>query len=132
MATGARIPTPPGRYGSPSRGRRLALITAIVAVAALFLAWLGWAAWHQARTSVTGDITSFKVVSPHQIEVTLDVQRPNGDRVVCTVEARASDHQLVAAQDVAVAAGESGSVQVDVAIRTEREATAAAVTGCRQ
>jgi hypothetical protein len=132
MATGARIPTPPGRYGTPSRGRRLALTSAVVAVVALFLAWLGWAAWHHASTSVSGDITSFSVVSSHQIDVTIEVQRPTGDRVVCTVEARASDHGLVAEQDVAIPAGQSGSVQVDTTIRTDREATTAAVTGCRR
>jgi hypothetical protein len=132
MATGARIPTPPGRYGAPSRARRLALITAVVAVVVLSAAWLGWAAWHQARTAISGDITSFRVVSPHEIEVTIDVRRPTGDRVVCTVEARAADHQLVAAQDVTIDAGESGSVQVDATIRTDREATSATVSGCRQ
>jgi hypothetical protein len=132
MATGARIPTPPGRYGAPSRGRRLALTCAIVAVAALFLGWLGWAAWHHASTNVTGDVTSFTVVSPHEIKVTIDVDRATGDRVVCTVEARASDHGLVATQDIDIPAGQSGSVQVEATIRTDREATTAAVTVCRR
>jgi hypothetical protein len=132
MATGAHIPTPPGRYGTPSRARRLALITAVAVVVVLFAAWLGWAAWHQARTAVTADITSFRVVSAHEIEVTIDVHRPTGDRVICTVEARASDHELVAAHDVTIAAGDSGSVQVDATIRTDREATSATVSGCHQ
>jgi hypothetical protein len=132
MATGARIPTPPGRYGAPSRGRRIALIGAVATVVVLFAAWLGWAAWHQAHTAVSGDITSFRVLSPHEIKVTIDVHRPNGDRVVCTVEARASDHELVAAQDVTVDAGDSGSVQVEATIRTVREATSATVSGCGQ
>jgi hypothetical protein len=131
MATGARIPTPPGRYGTPSRGRRLALIAAVVAVAVSFLAWLGWAAWHHARTSVSGDVTSFSVVSPHEIEVTISVERASGDLVVCTIEARASDHELVAAQDITVPAGHSGSVEVKATIRTDREATSVDVTGCR-
>jgi hypothetical protein len=108
------------------------LITAVVVLVALAAAWLGWAAWHQARTAVSGDITSFRVVSPHEIEVTIDVHRPTGDRVICTVEARASDHELVAAQDVTIDAGDSGSVQVDTTIRTDREATSATVSGCRQ
>jgi len=131
MATGARIPTPPGRYGTPSRGRRLALIAVVASVCVVFLAWLVWAAWHHARTSVSGDVTSFSVVSSHEIEVTISVQRPHGDLVVCTVEARASDHVLVAAQDITVPAGESGSVKVKATIRTDREATSADVTGCR-
>jgi uncharacterized cupredoxin-like copper-binding protein len=131
MATGARIPTPPGRYGTPSRGRRLALIAAVVSIVVLFLAWLAWAAWHHARTSVSGDVTSFSVVSSHEIDVTVSVQRPSGDLVVCTVEVRASDHELVAAQDITVPAGQSGSVQVKATIRTDREATSADVTGCR-
>jgi hypothetical protein len=131
MATGARIPTPPGRYGTPSRGRRAALIAAVASVAVLLLAWLIWAALHDARTSVTGDVTSFSVVSAHEIAVTITVRRPDGNLVVCTVEARASDHGLVAAQDVTVPAGQSGSVQVDADIRTDREATSADVTACR-
>ena len=125
MATGARIPTPPGRYGTPSRSRRVALIAAVGAVVVLFLGWLVWAAWHHANTTVSGDITSFSVVSPHEIAVTISVQRATGALVVCTVEARASDHELVAAQDVTVPAGQSGSVQVDATIRTDREATSA-------
>jgi|SRR4051794_19722627 hypothetical protein len=132
MATGARIPTPPGRYGAPSRGRRLALLTAIVAVVALFLVWLAWAALHHAKTSVTADVTSFSVVSTHEIAVTIDVERASGDRVVCTVEAQASDHGLVATEDIAVPAGDSGSVQVSARIRTDREATSVDVSGCRR
>jgi hypothetical protein len=107
------------------------LIAAVAAVAVAFLAWLLWAALHNARTSVTGAITSFSVVSAHEISVTITVQRPDGDLVVCTVEARASDHGLVAAEDVTVPAGSSGSVQVSADIRTDREATSADVAGCR-
>jgi hypothetical protein len=132
MATGARIPTPPGRYGTAPRGRRFALIAASIVVSAAFLAWLVWAAWHHASTSVSGQVTAFSVVSQHEIAVTINVQRSTGDLVVCTVEARASDHELVAAQDVTIPAGSSGSTQVKATIRTDREATTADVTGCRR
>jgi hypothetical protein len=132
MASTARASTPPGRYGTPSRGRRLALIAAVVLIVAAFLAWLAWAAWHQASTSVTGDITAFSVVSPHAVRVTIDVSRPSGEAVVCTVEARAEDHGLVATQDVTIPAGDSGSVSLETTIRTDRSATSATVTGCRR
>jgi hypothetical protein len=131
MASGARIPTPEGRYGAPRRGQRIALAAAIAAIAVLFLAWLVWAAWHHASTSVSGEVTSFSVVSEHEVQVGVSVDRASGDRVVCTVEARASDHGLVATQDLTVPAGSSGSVQVNLTIRTDREATSADVAGCR-
>jgi hypothetical protein len=103
----------------------------VAALVVVFTAWLAWAALHHARTSVSGDVTSFNVVSPHQIEVTITVQRPTGGLVVCTVEARASDHELVATQDITVPAGRSGSVQVETTVRTDREATTADVSDCR-
>jgi hypothetical protein len=109
----------------------VALVSAVVAVVVAFLVWLAWAAWHQANTSLDGDVTSFTVLSPHEIAVTISVQRATGDLVVCTIEARASDHGLVATQDLTVPAGRSGSVQVQATIRTEREATSADVAGCR-
>jgi hypothetical protein len=132
MATPARGSTPPGRYGTPSRARRVALIAAASALAAAFLGWLAWAALHQAREGVSAQIVGFTVVSPHAVRVTLEVDSGDDADVVCTVEARAADHGLVGTRDVTVPVDDGGSARYETVIRTDREATTAAVTGCRR
>jgi len=118
------------RYGTVPRRNRM-LTAALVAVAAVvLLAWLGWAAWHHARTTISGDVVAFDVVSAHRVSVTIEVNRPGEAEVRCEVQALAEDHSVVGETTTSLPAGSDRYAQIDLEIKTLREATAADVTGC--
>ncbi len=119
------------RYGRRAPGGvPTAKILGAVVVAAL-LAWAVWAAIGQSGNGVGAVVRSYQVKSPHVVSVTVDITRATTDRVRCTVTAIATDHTQVGQRVVTMPAGASGTRSVTVAVRTEREATAADVGGCR-
>ena len=101
----------------------------MLAVAAL--GWLGWIAWHHANPDVRGELSSYEVVSEHEVRVVIDVERSGlGERRMH----RAGPGRL--ARDRGRPTGDdscrvglkmSGSPTV---VATEREATAVTVTNC--
>lgn len=76
------------RYGrtqkSKARDRRLGIIVAAVALAA-FLIWAVSTTAINANR-VTGDATSYEVLSAQQTKVTITVKRPSATSVACQVE----------------------------------------------
>ncbi|MBA3234236.1 MAG: DUF4307 domain-containing protein [Propionibacteriales bacterium] len=119
------------RYGVvPTRRQRLPLVLGVL-VSLVLLAWLLWAAWSHSTPAVAGGLTSYDVVSSHQVRVVVDVSRQDGDPVTCTVSAQAEDHVVVGEDDVTFPAGPARTVQTTMTLRTEREATSVAVTDCR-
>jgi hypothetical protein len=80
---------------------------------------------------VRGSLQSYDVVSAHEVDVTIAVERESGDAVECLVRALALDHAIVAEQTVTIPAGNSGSTRFVATIPTEREATSVTVTGCQ-
>ena len=119
------------RYGLPSSRQRALTVVVITLGVGLLLVWLGWAAWHQATTGVSADIVSFDVASAHRVDVTVDIHRPTDVSATCTVKALAVDHSIVGQTDVTVPADSDPHHTVELAITTEREATAVDVTSCR-
>ncbi len=119
------------RYGVRPAASRRVTVALVSVVAALGLGWLGWAAWSQATPDVSAALRSFDVVSPHEVEVVIDVHRASGDAVRCDVSAQADDHSVVGEDDVVVPAGDQGDLRVSVTLRTSRRATIATVDNCR-
>lgn len=99
--------------------------------AAMALAWLLWVAWTHSTPAVRGELRSFTVVTQHQIDVVLDISRSEGGAVTCLVKAQASDHSIVAEDQIEVPAGDAGALVFEASIETQREATSASVTNCR-
>ncbi len=119
------------RYGVRSPRHRILTVLAVGGVAAVALGWLLWVAWVHSTPDVSGELRSFSVVSEHRVDVLIDIQRADGDSVTCSVKAQASDHSIVAEDEIEVPAGDAGNLVFEASIKTEREATSASVTNCR-
>ena len=118
------------RYGQPSHGRRRLAVVAVAVLAVGALGWLVWVAWYHSNPDVSGELTSYDVVSEHEVDLVVDVQRDSGDAVTCTVRVLAADHATVAEEDVTIPAGQEGEVRTEVTVTTERLGTTATVSGC--
>jgi Domain of unknown function (DUF4307) len=118
------------RYGAKSPRTTWLGIGALGLLVVALLVWLVWAAWVNATTSITGQVTSFDVVSQHRIDVTVQIARPNGNSAECTVEAQAVDHSAVGQVVVSLSASQGSDTLLHATIKTDREATSASVTDC--
>ena len=90
------VPGAAGRYGTdrPShRGLALALGSSLVAA---LLAWAVWAALDTGHPGVQADVTSYEVVSTHEVRVKVAVHTrdPDADGT-CLLRATAEDHTIV-------------------------------------
>jgi len=119
------------RYGTASTGSRRGRQIVIAVLVLVSLSWLGWAAWTHASRQVDGEVTSFDVVSAHEVTVVFDVRRDSGDAVECTLQAKAADFSVVGEEVVVVPAGKEGTISQEQILRTEREATSVAVNNCQ-
>lgn len=119
------------RYGrrSPTSQPRARILAVIVVVA--LLAWAAWAAFGSTPDTVGAQIRSYEIKSEHLVAVTVDITRTTSTAVECTVTAIAADHTPVGQHVVRLPTGDSGTESVELAVRTEREATAADVGDCR-
>ena len=114
------------RYGTASPARRRLVILASGVVGLLALAWLAWAAWFQSTPEVASSMQAFEVVDSHTVLV-----KPASSDVAanCLVRAFSADHSVVGELNFEVA-GQSGTTQQTVSLRTEREATSVELVGC--
>lgn len=119
------------RYGVESPTSRRIRQVAVAVVALALLGWVGWAAWSHSQIDVDGRLTSFDVVSEHEVEVVAVVTRRAGQAVACDVVAQAEDHTSVGEGRLTVPAGDTTEVTATATIRTDREATSATVSNCR-
>jgi len=119
------------RYGDAPRRHQLPLLVTGFVVGLVLLGWLGRAAWLHSTPEVSGRLASYDVVSTHRVRAVVDVSRPGGGSVTCTVSAQADDHVTVGEDDVTIATGQAGEVQTTMTLRTDREATSVSVTDCR-
>jgi hypothetical protein len=131
------VPTPheqtlAERYGRPSRGRSRVGVVVVAVLAVALGAWAIWAAIGQTSHAVSGIVRSYRVVSPHQISVSVQITRQSEAAVRCTVRAVASDHSTVGETVVTVPAGHSGGTTLTVSVKTERLSAGAAIGRCRE
>jgi len=118
------------RYGTASPARRRLVILASGVVGVLALAWLAWAAWFQSTPEVASSMQAFEVVDSHTASATVLVKPASSDVAAnCLVRAFSADHSVVGELNFEVA-GQSGTTQQTVSLRTEREATSVELVGC--
>lgn len=114
------------RYGSPRRGRRVAMVAVAAVVGAVFLAWLAWAAWFHATPEVRSELTSYKVLSAGQARAVIEVDVEEGaEDVRCTIRALAENHDVVAVYTFTPVDGAN-----EHTFRTVREANSVTLDGC--
>lgn len=88
--------------------------------------WLAWAVWIHSTPEVTSDLTTWKVVDEHSVNVILQVDLRSGAKdPQCLLRAYAEDHTAVGDASFKPTNGRN-----DVTIRTERLATSVERIGC--
>jgi len=119
------------RYPVPPKRHRLYL--ALVAVLSLVLAaWTIWAGLNGSTPGITADVASFKVVSDHQIDGELRVQRSDPSLPgVCHLKATGGDFVQVGEVDAPIPAGTETMERVVVPVKTINKATTVEVISCR-
>jgi hypothetical protein len=115
-----------------SRLPKPVIVVVVALCSVLALAWLVWAAASHADAPVSGQVTSYTVVSDREVAFTLSVDRPNPSRAaVCTVVAKATDYQAVGVlDDIEVPPRAERVVDVKMTIKTLRRATNASLRSC--
>lgn len=118
------------RYPRPAVPR-WAWIPLAAVLAVVGGAWLLWTALYGANPAVAGRVSSFDVVSDHQVNVTLTVQRPDPSvPAVCTVIAQAVSYETVGQLPVEVAPSGRELQDITVQVKTLKRATSASLEGC--
>jgi hypothetical protein len=129
-STAPAVPGVADRYGAERPAlRRLGIAIGSVLVAAL-LGWAVWAALGTGSSGVEADVSSYDVVSSHEVRVKVAVHSRDPDTDgTCLLRATAEDHTVVGelnltADELRKASG------TWIPIRTERRATTAALVRC--
>jgi Domain of unknown function (DUF4307) len=118
------------RYGTDSPGRRRLVIVISGVVGVVAFAWLAWAVWFQSNPDVTSSLNTFHVVDTHSATASVAVRTADEDvKANCLVRAVGADHSVVGELNFVVT-GVKGTVNRDVTLRTEREATSVEMVGC--
>jgi Domain of unknown function (DUF4307) len=118
------------RYGAASPARRRLVIAISGAVGVVALCWLVWAMWFQSNPDVQSSVRTFDVVDDHTVQAEIALRVKDEDvRANCLVRAVGLDRSVVGEVNFEVT-GVSGSVNREVTLRTEREATAVDMVGC--
>jgi hypothetical protein len=118
------------RYGA-ARPRRRGLALALGALLAAALGgWAVWAALDTGSSGIDASVTSYDVVSTHEVRVKVAVRTRDPDTDGdCLLRATAQDHTIVG--ELNVTADElRAATGTWISIRTERRATTAALVRC--
>ena len=124
------------RYGTPRRGRRVALLSGVAVVVAAWGAWGAWRTYVHASPDIASELISFDVVDDQTVQVVVQLElddelvaglRSGTRTATCTLRAGAEDH-LVVGELAFTPAPASG--RIEQTIRTDRRATSAESLGC--
>ena len=115
------------RYGLVPVARWKVVVGAVVAL--VLVAAAGYAGWRIVNPAVTATVVAFRVVSPQEVAVTFDLNRPPDRTAVCVVRAQDESHHDVGYATVTVPPG-SGHLLPTYRIATRATATIAEVLGC--
>ncbi|RNL61296.1 DUF4307 domain-containing protein [Nocardioides marmoriginsengisoli] len=92
------------RYGAKSPRRRGVAIAATTVLAVVFLGWLGWVAWFHSSPAIAVELSSYDVVSAHEVKVRLESRFGDDDvEGSCLIRATARDHTIVGELNLTVA-----------------------------
>lgn len=118
------------RYPRP-RLPRWGWIPLAVALALVGGAWLLWSATVRSNPPVSGQVTSFSVVSDTEVQATLTVQRPDPSVAArCTLVAQAVTYERVGQLPVEIAPSGATLETHSLTIRTFKRATSVWLEGC--
>jgi hypothetical protein len=118
------------RYGAPRRWSRLIIVVIVALLVTAGVAWVIWAGLDQSNPAVSAQVRTFEVQNAHQTDVTLVIDRSDGDAVRCSVYAQSEDHAVVGERTIEVPAGDPGTTTVPVTIETERRAVNGVLDSC--
>ena len=111
------------RYGTRRGPARIAVVAAVAVVAAASIAWLVWAIVAHSRTTVQGQLDSFRPPTAHAVMVKVTITRPSRETTAsCVLQAVASDNAVVGELGFRVGPPQPPVVTVTRTIRTERQA----------
>jgi Domain of unknown function (DUF4307) len=118
------------RYGTPPRWSRLIAVVVVALLATAGVAWVIWAGLAASNPPVSAQMQTYEVRNQHATDVTLVIDRSDGDAVQCGVYAQSEDGTIVGESTIDVPAGDPGTTSVDASITTERSAVSAALRTC--
>ncbi len=111
------------RYGTRRRPARIALVAGVVALAVVAVGWLVWAIVMHSRSTVQGQLVSFRPPASHEVVAKVTVVRPSRQMVArCVLQALASDNAVVGELGFRVGPPQPATVTLTKSIRTERRA----------
>ena len=111
------------RYGTRRGPRRVVLVAGVAALAVVALAWLAWAILMHSRSTVQGELVSFRPPAAHAAVAKVTVTRPDPQMTAsCVLQAVAADHAVVGELAFSVGPPRPATVTVTQTIRTERRA----------
>src|SRR5918992_6042957 len=75
------------RYGKPPRWSRLIAVVVVALLATAGVAWVIWAGLAHSNPPVSAQLQAYQVRGTHATDVTLVIDRRDGDAVACQVYA---------------------------------------------
>jgi hypothetical protein len=118
------------RYGMRPQWSRLIAVVVVALLATAGVAWVIWAGLAHSNPPVSAQLQAYEVRNPHAVDVTLVIDRRDGDAVQCVVYAQSENHAIVGERTINVSAGDAGTTTVDATITTERRAVTGVLDSC--
>jgi Domain of unknown function (DUF4307) len=118
------------RYGNSPRWSRLIAVVVVALLATAGVAWVIWAGLAASNPPVSAQMQAYEVRNQHATNVTLVIDRSDGDPVQCEVYAQSEDGTIVGERTIDVPAGDPGTSTVDATIETDRRAVSGVLRSC--
>jgi hypothetical protein len=118
------------RYGTPRRWSRLILVVVAALLVTAGLSWVIWAGLASSNPPVSAQMSTSNVVNARATDITLVIDRRDGDAVQCLVYAQTENQTVVGERTIKVPAGDPGTTTVDARITTERRAFTGVLDSC--
>lgn len=118
------------RYGKPPRWSRLIAVVVVALLATAGVTWVIWAGLAHSSPPVSAQLRTYEVRTAHETDVTLVIERSDGDAVRCAVYAQSENRTIVGERTIVVPAGDPGTTTVEATIETERRAVSGALQSC--
>lgn len=118
------------RYGKPPRWSRLIAVVVVALLATAGVAWVIWAGLAHSSPPVSAQMRSYEVRNAHETDITLMVDRRDGDAVECVVYAQSENRSIVGESTIVIPAGDPGTTTAEATVTTERRAVSGALQSC--
>jgi Domain of unknown function (DUF4307) len=118
------------RYGTPPRWSRLIAVVVVALLVTAGVAWVIWAGLAHSNPPVSAQMRSYEVRNAHATDITLVIDRSDGDPVQCEVYAQGQDRAVVGERTIDVPAGDPGTTTVNATITTVSRAVSGVLRSC--